>query len=541
VKSSSSRALVLSVLFAAACGGAGSKTAAIWDGGTDTSGSAGNSAGSGGQADVALGGTSGGGGGTAGAAAGGTRAGGGTTIGSGGTVASGGTTIGSGGTVATGGTTVSGGAAAGNSGTVTSGGTLGSGGGRIGSSGGTIGGRGGTVGSGGTTSAGGTVAGNSGASGGRGGSGGATGSGGGGAGGARDAGVDGAGGTRDAGSTSTGGTGGSTGGNCTAPPAPSPLVGWATASGSTTGGGSATPVTVTTLAALQSAVKGTTAAVIYVKGVLAPGAVAIGSNKTIVGLCGAEIHGHLAINKSSNVILRNIKIVGYAVGNCALDPSYDSATGCSSGDDAISIEGQSDHIWLDHDDISDGTDGNLDITHACDFITISWTKFHYSSARTDPTGSDSTGANGHRYSNLVGHSDTNASEDTGHLTITWHHNWWADYVMERQPRVRFGRVHLFDNLYTSAGDDYCIGVGVGANLRTENNVFVGVKTPIDTTGYSDATSAIRSTGNVYTGTSGAAPADLKATSVFDPASSYTYTLDDTSGLQAAIESGAGPK
>jgi pectate lyase len=419
-----------------------------------------------------------------------------------------------------------------------SGGTTSSSGGTMGSSGGTMGGRAG----GGTTSTGGVAAGSSGGgSSGLGGSaGGAAGSGGGGAAGAKDAGVAGSSGKRDAGSTPTGGTGG-TAGNCTTPPDPSPLIGWATASGSTTGGGNATPTTVTTLAALQSAVKGTTPAVIYVKGVLAPGAVAIGSNKTIVGLCGAEIHGHIGMSKSSNVILRNIKIVGYAVGNCALDPSYDPATGCSSGDDALSIQGQSDHIWLDHDDISDGTDGNLDITHADDFITISWTKFHYSSARTDNSGSDSTGANGHRYSNLVGHDDGNASEDTGHLTITWHHNWWADFVMERQPRVRFGRVHVFNNLYTSKGDDYCIGVGVGANLRTENNVFVGVKTPIDTTGYSDSTSAIRSTGNVYSGTLGDAPADLKASSVFDPASVYTYALDDTGGLQAAIESGAGPK
>ena len=310
-------------------------------------------------------------------------------------------------------------------------------------------------------------------------------------------------------------------------------------SGSTTGGGNAAPVTVTTLAALQSAAKGTTAAVIYVQGVLEAGSVTMGSNKTIVGVCGAEIHGHIGINKQTNIIIRNIKIVGYAVGSCSLDPDYLSATGCSSGNDAITVQGQSDHLWFDHDDISDGTDGNLDITHACDFITVSWTKFHYSSARTDNTGSDSTGANGHRFSNLVGHSDSNASEDTGHLTITWHHNWWGDFVDERQPRVRFGRVHLFNNLYTSTVDNYCVGVGVGANLRTENNVFVGVKTPIDTTDYSDATSAIRSTGNVYP--AGDSAADLNASSVFDPGSSYTYTLDDTAGLQAAIESGAGPK
>jgi pectate lyase len=391
---------------------------------------------------------------------------------------------------------------------------------------------GGKAASGGTTSSvGSSVSGGS--------AGGTGGSGAGGTGGAKDAGASGAGGNRDAGSPPPGGTGGSTSGNCTTPPPASPLIGWATASGSTTGGGNAAPVTVTTLAALQSAVKGTTPAVIYVKGVLEAGSLTMGSNKTIVGLCGAEIHGHIGINKQTNLIIRNIKIVGYAVGNCALDPGYSSATGCSSGDDAITVQGQSDHLWFDHDDISDGTDGNLDITHACDFITVSWTKFHYSSARTDNTGSDSTGANGHRFSNLVGHSDSNASEDTGHLTITWHHNWWGEFVVERQPRVRFGRVHLFNNLYTSTVDNYCIGVGVGANLRTENNVFVGVKTPINTTGYSDATSAIRSTGNVYP--AGAAPADLNASGVFDPASSYTYTVDDTAGLQVAIESGAGPK
>jgi len=538
------RRVAFAMLFAAACGGSGSKS--VPDSSVSSGGAvAGTSGGAGGASDTGsmLGGTSAGGRttGTGGVALGGTI--------TSGTIASSGGS--SGGTTNNASGRGGGGATSASGGVIIGGGTSSSGGMMVGS-GGTMG-RGGATGNGGTA-----TGGNAGANSSPGGSGGASGPGGsggsgsdnGGAGGGKDAAVDGPGGARDANSTPSGGAGGSTpsggaGGSasptCTTPPAPSALVGWATASGSTTGGGNAAPTTVTTLAALQAAVKGTTPAVIYVKGVLAAGGVAIGSNKTIVGLCGAEIHGHLAINKSSNVILRNIKIVGYAVGNCNLYPSYSSGTGCSSGDDAISIEGQSDHIWLDHDDISDGTDGNLDITHGCDFITISWTKFHYSSARTDPVGSDSTGANGHRYSNLVGHSDSNAAEDTGHLTITWHHNWWADFVVERQPRVRFGRVHLFNNLYTSAGDDYCIGVGVGANLRTENNVFVGVKTPIDTTGYSDATSAARSTGNLYSGTSGDAPADLKASSVFDPAASYTYTLDDTSGLQAAIEAGAGPK
>lgn len=345
------------------------------------------------------------------------------------------------------------------------------------------------------------------------------------------------------GSRPTGGStanGGATSGGCDTPPAASELVGWAAVEGGTTGGGNTTPTVVTTLTELQNAVKGTTPAVIHVKGVLSPGVISIGSNKTIVGLCGAEIHGHIGLSKSSNVIIRNIKIVGYAVGDCSLDPNYDSGTGCSSGEDAITLQGQSTHVWFDHDDISDGTDGNLDITHGSDYITISWTKFHYT-PRTDNNGSDSTGASGHRYSNLIGGSDSNGSEDSGHLRVTWHHNWWADNVVERQPRVRFGQVHLFNNLWSSSTANYCIGLGVSANVRTENNVFIGVKTPLNTTSYSDSSSAIRSTGNLYTSTSGSAPTDVNASNVFNPATSYTYALDEASGLQATIQNGVGPK
>ena len=61
------------------------------------------------------------------------------------------------------------------------------------------------------------------------------------------------------------------------------------------------------------------------KGVLATGSIAIGSNKTLAGICGAEIHGHLRLSGSSNVIVRNLKIVG---NNCK------DATICKDGADA---------------------------------------------------------------------------------------------------------------------------------------------------------------------------------------------------------------
>jgi len=335
-------------------------------------------------------------------------------------------------------------------------------------------------------------------------------------------------------------TGGSSGNSCTTPPAPSELVGWAAVSGNgtatTTGGGSTTPVTVTTLAELQTAAKGTTASVIYVKGVMANGVVTVGSNKTIVGLCGAEIHGHLELSGSVNVIVRNIKIVGYAVGNCNLDPDYDSGVGCSSGADAITVQNSAHHIWFDHCDISDGTDGNLDISKGSDSITVSWTKFHYT-ARTDSSGSDSTGASGHRYSNLVGGSDTEAS--TGKLNITWHHNWWADNVHERQPQVRFGKNHLFNNLWTSSGNNYCVRAVIDAHIFLDYNVFSGVKDPHLFYTNATATSNITadSAKNTYTGTSGS---KLTGGSGAAYTPSYSYTPDAISQVQSLVQSGAGP-
>jgi pectate lyase len=332
----------------------------------------------------------------------------------------------------------------------------------------------------------------------------------------------------------TAGAGGSAGGaSCMTPPAASPLVGWASVNGmnqnGTTGGGTATPQVVTTLAAFTAAVAGTNAAVVYLNAVLPNGSVAIGSNKTIVGVCGAEFHGHLGFSRSANVIVRNLKIVGYAVGNCALDPAFTSTVGCSSGSDAISISTASHHIWFDHCDISDGTDGNLDINAGSDFITISWTKFHYT-ARTDNVGNDSTGASGHRFSNLIGSGD-NVPEDVGHLNVTWVHDWWAENVNQRMPRTRRGKIHVVNSLYSSAGNSYCTNSGFETHLLVENNVYTGVKNPLSP----DANGDMLARNNVFTNTTGTTTANGTG---FTPP--YTYAPEATGGLEAAIRSGAGP-
>jgi pectate lyase len=198
--------------------------------------------------------------------------------------------------------------------------------------------------------------------------------------------------------------------------------------GPTTGGCGGAVVTVTTLAQLQAeANKRTPPRSSWSTGLITGSAeVVVRNNKSIIGvgansgLVGIELsieHMHPA-----NVIVRNLNISKVQAG--------------TADGDAIHIQ-DADHIWVDHNtlssDLTHGTDfydGLLDVTHAGDFVTVSWNHFAT-----------------HIKTSLVGHDDDNASEDTGHLRITYHHNWW-DQTKQRGPRVRFGDpVHVYNNYY----------------------------------------------------------------------------------------------
>lgn len=328
-------------------------------------------------------------------------------------------------------------------------------------------------------------------------------------------------------------------------------VGWASMDGGTTGGGAIVPILVSNLADFKAQAEGDEAKVIYVQGTFAPASIEIGSNKTIIGCSsGAHLQGHLDLGSgTSNVILRNLTISGYAIGNCALDPHYDSGEGCSSGEDAISVHGTAHHVWVDHCSIQDGTDGNLDITNEADYVTVSWTKFSYT-LRTDDSGSDSTGASGHRYSNLVGGTDTAPegfdSDDplgTAPLNVTWHHNWWADNVVERMPRVRYGRNHLFNNYFNSSTSNYCIRAGIYAHILLEGNYFDGVSSPHQFNSDSNRGTAHIARGegartNVYVDTSDEEEVGGEGVPWTNP--EYEYVVEAGAGVPDAVQSGAGP-
>jgi pectate lyase len=223
------------------------------------------------------------------------------------------------------------------------------------------------------------------------------------------------------------------------------LVGWATQGGTTTGGGTAAATTITSGSASQ--LTDGTARVLQFTGTLS-GTVEVGSNKTLRGMgANATINGKVVIDGASNIILQNFRV-----------------NASSSSDDGVTIQ-DSHHIWIDHLEVYDAEDGNMDMTNNVDYVTVSWTKFRYSSQGD------------HNFSNLIAADDG----DTGSYRITFHHNWWANNVNERMPRVRFGQVHVFNNLYGigtgAATNDHCIRAAYRANVRAESNYFDIVKTP----------------------------------------------------------------
>ena len=307
-------------------------------------------------------------------------------------------------------------------------------------------------------------------------------------------------------------------------------IGWATRSGRTstefnvTGGGNATPITVTTFADLQKYAKDSSPRVIYIDGTLGDGWSGTtgsrlnitASNKTIIGLkpgtlLKAPIH---ITSKASNIIVRNIVIQG--PGSNA-DQAWDNLT----------IEGESKNIWIDHCEFWDGQDGNADVVKGSDNVTFTWCIFGYKKKST------------HNLSNLIGSSD-NEPVSEGKLNVTYMFNWWKA-ANQRKPRCRYGNVHVVNNLLTgdasiTNGTDV-LGISAGhmCTVRTERNVFINEANPIYT-GNANGTGVNEVIDNIFTNCSG----NTKGTGTsFTPPYEYTSFMLKASEVEAAVKANAG--
>jgi pectate lyase len=298
------------------------------------------------------------------------------------------------------------------------------------------------------------------------------------------------------------------------PPPPGGIVGWATQAGGTTGGAGGATVTVSSFADFRTQAQNSGARTILVNGMLSgSGTVEISANKTIRGVGASSGISGTTLNiedmSPANVIIQNMNIRGVP------------------GNDAIQIESAT-HVWIDHNTMSstiesdpDFYDGMLDITHAGDYVTVSWNIIR-----------------NHWKTSLVGHSDSNESEDSGHLRVTYHHNWF-DRTFERSPRVRFGEtVHVFNNYYTNVNNNsasYAIASVMDAGLLVEGNVFENVQQACwSASGYADSDPGRLVARNNSLTNSG--PCEVNGTVAPIP---YSYTAENVGTVRSSVTAGAG--
>jgi pectate lyase len=202
----------------------------------------------------------------------------------------------------------------------------------------------------------------------------------------------------------------------------------------------------------------------------------IPSNTTIIGIGNDAkfIRGSLNIANVNNVILRNFTLEAPV----DVAPHYESGDGWNAEWDGITITG-SQHVWIDHLTLTDGSftddtykqkngetwtqhDGLLDIKRGSDYVTVSWTNF-----------------NQHDKTILIGHSDSNKAQDAGKLKVTIHDSVFQA-IEQRAPRVRFGQVHSYNNLFVGDASNraaayryqYSFGLGYNSSIISENNQFL---------------------------------------------------------------------
>jgi len=287
-----------------------------------------------------------------------------------------------------------------------------------------------------------------------------------------------------------------------------------------------------------------------------------GSNTTIVGLDKHatikggwfDIRGSSSTNRT-NIIIRNLTFVDTYDCFPAWRPTDGEFGSWNALYDSISLR-NTDHIWVDHNtfvdlDTADDKlplyfgvvfqvhDGQLDITNASDYVTVSWNRFE-----------------NHDKVMLIGSSDS-ASADVGKLNVTLHHNLFED-MGQRTPRVRFGQVHVYNNYYKINNAEryvYSWGVGKESSIYAENNFFwvnpsTGI-TPAQFIGVYKGT-AIHEEGTMLNSPSQSGKHFVSALDAYNAANdpdllsdvgwtpSLFVDLTETQDVAPAVESGAGP-
>ncbi|MBM7541960.1 pectate lyase family protein [Amphibacillus cookii] len=292
------------------------------------------------------------------------------------------------------------------------------------------------------------------------------------------------------------------------------MRGFATFNGGTTGGEGGDVVTVRTGNELVRALKNKNPnrpLKIYVDGTVTPNNTSENkidikdvSNVSVVGVGRNGVLSGIGIKvwRANNVIIRNLTIHEVNIGD----------------KDAISIEGPSSNIWVDHNELyaslnvhKDYYDGLFDVKRDAYNITFSWNYVH-----------DSWKAM------LMGSSDS----DHAARNITFHHNHFQN-LNSRVPSLRFGKAHIYNN-YFEGVIDTGINARMGAEVLVENNVFENSNNPLGFW-YSNQTGYWNVSNNQYINSTGSQPT-WSTTNYTVP---YQYHLTPVQDVKALVSQYAG--
>ncbi|MGA7147704.1 MAG: hypothetical protein WBX17_04340, partial [Microbacterium sp.] len=284
----------------------------------------------------------------------------------------------------------------------------------------------------------------------------------------------------------------------------------------------------------------------------------VGSNVTLVGVGdNAGVSGaSLRIRDAHNVIVRNLTLED-AYDCFPQWDANDSGGNWNSAYDNLSVW-TSTSVWIDHNTFGDGEhppasldtvygrpfevhDGLVDVTHGADLVTMSWNWFQH-----------------HDKTDIIGSSDSRV-QDRGQHRVTQHHNRWTD-IGQRAPRVRFGDVHVYNNLYeqtaaslreTTPGSpffQYFWGAGRESSIVAESNA-VELADPATVSriiaGWGGTELSERDTlvGDEITDVLGAynatAATPLSAEVRWAPDDHYAYELTPVREVAALVRAGAG--
>jgi pectate lyase len=266
------------------------------------------------------------------------------------------------------------------------------------------------------------------------------------------------------------------------------------------------------------------------------------SNTTIVGTNNAKITGGSMIINGSNVIVRNITFENAYDYFPQWDPTDGTSGNWNSQYDNLTVTGGS-NVWLDHNQFSDGSqtdnkngsyygreyqhhDGLVDIVNGANNVTLSYNQLQ-----------------NHDKSMNIGNSDSKTS-DLGKLQVTMHHNRF-DNLIQRQPRVRFGKVHIYNNYYSATNSStykfmYAFGIGKQSQIYAQNNTF-----DIPTASINDIAKVFGGTnftdnGNLLNGKQVNGIAKLNKLNPTTFSSNYKALLQDSVTAKNDVNDNAGP-